>query len=68
MAVQDSSTLGELARLELAQDESAPVSAATKPARRLPVQKDWPAWALITYAVPLIPNGGGWVRYISQGG
>jgi CysZ protein len=26
------------------------------------------AWALITYAVPLIPNGGGWVRYVSQGG
>jgi CysZ protein len=26
------------------------------------------AWAIITYAVPLIPNGGGWVRYISQGG
>lgn len=26
------------------------------------------AWATITYAVPLIPNGGGWVRYISQGG
>jgi CysZ protein len=26
------------------------------------------AWAIITYAVPLIPNGGGWVRYVSQGG
>lgn len=26
------------------------------------------AWATITYAVPLIPNGGGWVRYVSQGG
>jgi CysZ protein len=26
------------------------------------------AWAIITHAVPLIPNGGGWVRYISQGG
>jgi CysZ protein len=26
------------------------------------------AWALITYAVPLIPNGGGWVRYVSSVG
>jgi CysZ protein len=26
------------------------------------------AWAIITHAVPLIPNGGGWVRYVSQGG
>jgi CysZ protein len=26
------------------------------------------AWALITYAVPLIPNGDGWVRYLSTGG
>jgi NitT/TauT family transport system permease protein len=57
MAVQDSSTLGEMARLELAQGESAPVSAATKPGRRLPVQKDWPAWALITAQVGILVGG-----------
>jgi NitT/TauT family transport system permease protein len=57
MAVQDSSTLGEMARLELAQGDSAPVSAAAKPARRLPVQRDWPAWALIAAQVGILVGG-----------
>jgi NitT/TauT family transport system permease protein len=54
MAVQESSTLSEMARLELAQREPVPVPAAGKPARRLPVQKDWPTWALITAQVGIL--------------
>jgi NitT/TauT family transport system permease protein len=57
MAVQESSTLSEMARLELAQREPAPVPGAAKPARRLPVQKDWPTWALITAQVGILVGG-----------
>jgi NitT/TauT family transport system permease protein len=55
MAVQDSSTLGEMARLELTQPASIPAPAG--PARRLPVQKDWPAWVLITAQVGILVGG-----------
>jgi NitT/TauT family transport system permease protein len=54
MTVQESSTLSEMARLEVAQRESAPLPASAKPARRLPVQKDWPTWALITAQVGIL--------------
>jgi NitT/TauT family transport system permease protein len=57
MTVQESSTLSEMARLELAQREPAPVPGAAKPARRLPVQKDWPTWALITAQVGILVGG-----------
>jgi NitT/TauT family transport system permease protein len=48
MAVQESSTHREMARIELTQREAVRAATAAKPARRLPVQKDWPTWALIT--------------------
>jgi NitT/TauT family transport system permease protein len=54
MTVQESSTLGEMARIELAQREPVPAPAAAKPARRLPVQKDWPTWALIAAQVGIL--------------
>src|SRR4029077_492825 len=54
MAVEESSTLSDMARLALAQREPAPVPGAAKPARRLPVQKDWPTWALITAQVGIL--------------
>src|SRR5262245_34251607 len=54
MTVQESSTLSEMARLEVAQREAVPVAAAAKPARRLPVQKDWPTWALITAQIGIL--------------
>jgi NitT/TauT family transport system permease protein len=57
MAVEESSTLSDMARLELAQREPAPVPGAAKPARRLPVQKDWPTWALITAQVGILVGG-----------
>ena len=49
MAIQDSA-VRDSSRIGLAQDaaaKSAPKPAA-KPARRLPVQKDWPTWAIVT--------------------
>jgi NitT/TauT family transport system permease protein len=57
MTVQESSTLGDMARLELAQRETAVVPTTAKPARRLPVQKDWPTWALITAQVGILVGG-----------
>src|SRR5262249_47954545 len=54
MAVQESSPPSEMARLERAQREPGPVAAAAKPARRLPVQRDWPTWALITAQVGIL--------------
>jgi NitT/TauT family transport system permease protein len=46
MAVQDTSHIAEMANLQTAQ--SVPAKATTKPARRLPVQKNWPIWAIVT--------------------
>jgi NitT/TauT family transport system permease protein len=46
MAVQDTSRNAEMVNLQTAQ--SVPAKATTKPARRLPVQKDWPIWAIVT--------------------
>ncbi len=57
MTVQESSTLGEMARLELAQSNGADAPAAAKPLRRLPVQKDWPTWALIAAQVGILVGG-----------
>jgi NitT/TauT family transport system permease protein len=45
MTVQDTRTVGGIASLERAQPTSAP--ARTPLVRRLPVQKDWPTWALV---------------------
>ena len=54
MAVQDAPRATELAGVALAQ-------AAAKPARRLPVQKDWPSLAIIaTQVLILVAMIGGW--------
>jgi NitT/TauT family transport system permease protein len=45
MAVQDVPRITEIANLETT--HSAPTKPVTKPARRLPVQKDWPTWAIV---------------------
>jgi NitT/TauT family transport system permease protein len=57
MTVQESSTLSEMARLELARREATSAPTTGKPARRLPVQKDWPAWALIATQVGILVGG-----------
>ena len=45
MTVQDTRTVGAIANLERAQPSFAPARA--RPVRSLPVQKDWPTWALV---------------------
>ena len=52
MAVQETTpTVGAMARLDRAQ---ARPEAAAKPVRRLPVQKDWPTWALIAAQIGIL--------------
>jgi NitT/TauT family transport system permease protein len=48
MTVQDTSRIG-LDDLDLAQDAAAKLDPkpAAKPVRRLPVQRDWPTWAIV---------------------
>src|SRR5919198_2343775 len=53
MTVQESSTFADVARLEREPAKTADATAA-KPARRLPVQKDWPTWALIAAQVGIL--------------
>jgi NitT/TauT family transport system permease protein len=47
MTVQDTPTVGAIAGLDLARPTSDPAAPAARPVRRLPVQKDWPTWALL---------------------
>ena len=47
MAVQDTSRVAGIARLEA-------TPSGAKVARRLPVQKDWPAWAIITTQIGIL--------------
>lgn len=47
MAVQDSPSATPLPGLELAEQRLAAATASSRSIRRLPVQKDWPTWALI---------------------
>jgi NitT/TauT family transport system permease protein len=55
MAVQDTSpSVGAMERLDRAQASEQSASPAAKPARRLPVQKDWPAWALISAQIGIL--------------
>ncbi|MFL6835230.1 MAG: ABC transporter permease [Xanthobacteraceae bacterium] len=52
MAVQETTpTVGAMATLDRAQ---ARPEAAAKPVRRLPVQKDWPTWALIAAQIGIL--------------
>jgi NitT/TauT family transport system permease protein len=57
MTVQESSTLADVARLEREPAKAAPAPAPAKSVRRLPVQKDWPTWALITAQVGILVGG-----------
>jgi NitT/TauT family transport system permease protein len=47
MAVQDTARVGEVATLQRASSTTAPV-------RRLPVQKDWPLWAIVTAQIGIL--------------
>ena len=46
MAIQDTPRVAGMANLDVA--ASSPAKPLPKPVRRLPVQKDWPTWAIVT--------------------
>jgi NitT/TauT family transport system permease protein len=52
MAIQDTPGVAGMAGLDLASNTAA--KPATKPVRRLPVQKDWPTWALVATQVGIL--------------
>jgi NitT/TauT family transport system permease protein len=54
MTVQESSTFADVARLEQEPAKAAPAAAPARSVRRLPVQKDWPTWALIAAQVGIL--------------
>src|SRR6266576_41852 len=55
MAVQETTpTVGAMARLDRAQARPEAAEPAAKPVRRLPVQKDWPTWALIAAQIGIL--------------
>ncbi|HKA47537.1 MAG TPA: ABC transporter permease [Methyloceanibacter sp.] len=55
MAVQDTSpSVGAMERLDREQASVQSARPAAKPVRRLPVQKDWPAWALISAQIGIL--------------
>jgi NitT/TauT family transport system permease protein len=55
MTVQESSRVG--AGLNLAPQQAAAPSPPAKAARRLPVQKDWPLWAIVTVQIGILIGG-----------
>src|SRR5262245_62845738 len=52
MSVQDTPTVGAMARLDRAQPK--PEAARPAAVRRLPVQQDWPTWALIAAQIGIL--------------
>ena len=60
MTVQDAPAVGSIAGLAAASPREEPdllTKAAPKAGRRLPVQKDWPTWALIVTQVAILVGG-----------
>jgi NitT/TauT family transport system permease protein len=53
MTVQDTRTVGAIAGLDREPNPTA-APAPARPARRLPVQKDWPTWALVAAQVGIL--------------
>jgi hypothetical protein len=55
MTVQDTRSVGAIAELDLSDGKtSAAPAPAAKAVRRLPVQRDWPTWALITAQIGIL--------------
>jgi NitT/TauT family transport system permease protein len=55
MTVQESSRVG--AGLDLAPSQATAPSPPVKAARRLPVQKDWPLWAIVAAQIGILAGG-----------
>jgi NitT/TauT family transport system permease protein len=55
MTVQDSSSVGAVGGLDLTRPREP--KPAARPLRRLPVQKDWPTWALIAAQIVILVGG-----------
>ena len=55
MTVQETSRVG--AGLELAPQQAAAPSPPAKAARRLPVQRDWPLWAIVATQIGILAGG-----------
>src|SRR6266436_1801884 len=56
MTVQDTPTIGAVLDLAGSKSEAAPAAAA-RPIRRLPVQRDWPTWALLVAQAVILVGG-----------
>lgn len=54
MTVHDSPAVGSLAGLDVARQASPAATARAKTVRRLPVQRDWPTWALIATQIGIL--------------
>ena len=54
MSVQDTRTVGAMARLDRAQTKPEAAKPTARMVRRLPVQKDWPTWALIAVQIGIL--------------
>src|SRR5579862_8553685 len=55
MTVQETSRVG--ASLDLAPPQAATAAPLAKTARRLPVQKDWPLWAIVAVQIGILVGG-----------
>jgi NitT/TauT family transport system permease protein len=66
MAIQDTPRISGMTGLDVS--ESLPTKPATKPVRRLPVQKDWPTWTIVATQVgTLVAIIAGWEIGASTG-
>src|SRR5229473_661668 len=54
MSAQDTPTAGTMAGLGLAQQPSTPATPPSRSIRRLPVQRDWPTWALVAAQIGIL--------------
>ena len=54
MSVQDTPTVGAMAGLDRAQAKPDAAKPTVRAVRRLPVQKDWPTWALIAAQIGIL--------------
>jgi NitT/TauT family transport system permease protein len=57
MTVQDNPTVGAIGGLDLPRPNSDVAGGPARAVRRLPVQKDWPTWALVLAQIVILAGG-----------